>query len=98
MVAILASPATVIIHSGSKSQSFSAKAEVNFFVLQGFMEGQQSIQVVRNGKTQLCGVGNISINNTIDKYNFNAVVGDATIGACSNTRTEAILFQKAKIT
>lgn len=46
------------------------------------MEGQQSIQIIRDGIPQLCGVGSININNTIDKYNFNAVVGEATSEGC----------------
>ena len=78
VVAILASAATVVIKSGSTSQSFSANMGFNFFALEGFMEGEQIIEVTRGGVPQLCGVGSILINNTIQKYNFNAVVGQAT--------------------
>ena len=46
------------------------------------MEGEQRVEVARGGIPQLCGAGRIPINNTIEKYNFNAVVGRATIGGC----------------
>lgn len=47
------------------------------------MEGEQIIEVTRGGVPQLCGMGSILINNTIQKYNFNAVVGQATTGGCT---------------
>jgi glucan endo-1,3-alpha-glucosidase len=97
VVAILASPATVVIQSGTKSQSFSAHMGLNFLTLEGFKEGQQTIQVIREGKPKWCGVGSIPINNSIDKYNFNAVVGRATSGGCTEIdrmETKQMLIQK----
>ena len=47
------------------------------------MKEKQSIQAIHESISQLYEVESISINNIIDKYNFNAVVERATIDGCS---------------
>ena len=43
IVAILKSPGTVVVHSVSDSQSFTATPGFNEFILEGFSEGDQSV-------------------------------------------------------
>jgi glucan endo-1,3-alpha-glucosidase len=83
VVALLHSPGTIVIHSGSKSESYSAVEGFNEFILTGFQEGEQKVELVRNGEDVACGVGDVQISSVIDKYNFNAVVKRAVPGGCS---------------
>jgi glucan endo-1,3-alpha-glucosidase len=82
VIAILNSPATIVINSGGQSDSFAAVAGLNFFTLVGFQEGQQSVEVVRSQVVVMCGVGSILIDNDITLYNFNAAVVQVTPGPC----------------
>ena len=64
------------------------------------MEGEQIVEVIREGIPQLCAVGRVPINNTIQKYNFNAVVGQATIGGCTDITPvgeKQIVIQKSTL-
>lgn len=85
VVALLQSDATIVVNSGSYSQSFAATAGFNFFVLDGFQEGSQVVEVVRNGAVTSCGVGEQPINNTIEFYNYNAALGVVAPGTCSGS-------------
>ena len=81
-LAFFESPATIVLHSGSKSESYAAITGFNQFVLEGFQEGVQQVEVVRDGAVVSCGVGSVPISNDIELYNFNAVVGKVVPGAC----------------
>jgi glucan endo-1,3-alpha-glucosidase len=79
----LTSPGTLVITSGSNSQSFSVLAGFNEITYEGFSEGQQQVELVRDGVVVACGTGSVPINNDIEVYNFNAAVAQAVPGGCS---------------
>ena len=81
-IAILATAGTIVIHTGENSQSFSGVSGFNQFSLP-FSVGSQSVELVRNGVSVACGVGNVPISSAVTKYNFNAVVGKAVPGGGS---------------
>jgi glucan endo-1,3-alpha-glucosidase len=83
VVALLQSPGTIVVNSGSNSQSYAAVAGFNQFTLEAFSEGAQVVELVRDGEVVACGTGSIPINNDIELYNFNAVVGQTSPGTCS---------------
>jgi glucan endo-1,3-alpha-glucosidase len=83
VIAILEAPATIVINSGSKSESYAAIKGFNQITLEGFQEGEQQVEVVRNGVVVSCGIGEVPISSSIEKYNFNAVVGKAVPGGCA---------------
>jgi glucan endo-1,3-alpha-glucosidase len=82
VIAVLAEPGTIVVNSASLSQSYAAVQGLNTIELPGFEEGTQTVELVRNGVTVLCGVGNVAINNNIGYYNFNAAVVQAVVGGC----------------
>jgi len=81
-IAILSEPGTIVINSGSSSQSFSAVAGFNEFSLD-FVPGTQSVELVRNGQTVACGTGANPIVSAPQTYNYNAVVTQVVPGGCS---------------
>lgn len=83
VIAILEKAATIVIHSGSKSESYAAIKGFNQITLEEFKEGQQKVEVVRNGVVVACGIGSVDISSNIQRYNFNAVVGKAVPGGCA---------------
>lgn len=83
LIAILEAPATIVLHSGEKSESYAAIKGFNQITLEGFQEGEQKVEVVRHGVVVSCGVGEVPISSNIEKYNFNAVVGKAVPGGCA---------------
>ncbi len=83
LIAILEAPATIVIHSGGKSESYAAIQGFNQISLEGFQEGEQKVEVVRNGVVVSCGIGEVPITSNIEKYNFNAVVGKTVPGGCT---------------
>jgi hypothetical protein len=83
VIAILESPATIVIHSGWKSESYSAIKGFNELTLEDFQEGVQKVEVVRNAVVVACGVGSVPISSNIQKYNYNAVVGKAVPDGCA---------------
>ena len=82
VIAILSSPGTIVVHTGGNSQSFSGVTGFNQFSVD-FAEGQQSVELVRDGVSVACGVGEVPISSAITTYNFNAAVGKAVPGGCS---------------
>jgi glucan endo-1,3-alpha-glucosidase len=82
VIALLHSPGTIVITSGGKPESYSAVEGFNEFVFTGFQEGQQQVELVRDGGVVACGIGNVSISSNIETYNFNAVVQRAIPGGC----------------
>jgi glucan endo-1,3-alpha-glucosidase len=82
VIAFLTEPGTIVVNSGSDSQSFSAVAGFNEFALEGFSEGQQQVELVRGGQAVACGTGSVPIDNSIELYNFNAAVVQVTPGTC----------------
>ncbi|KAK7063369.1 glycoside hydrolase [Favolaschia claudopus] len=73
--ALLASPATITITSGSFTLTQSAPAGINYFAT-GMGSGQPTFKLERNGAVITQGTGGLSIDlNSCNIYNFNAFVG-----------------------
>jgi len=71
VTAVLTEAATVVLNSGSASQTFSAQAGINTFNMD-FSEGQQSASLSRGGAVVKTVNGSIQISNSgISRYNFN---------------------------
>jgi len=77
VTAMLTQPASVVLKSGSASQTFNASAGINTFNMT-FSEGQQSASLNRGGAVVKTVSGDIQISNTgISRYNFNVYSSSA---------------------
>ncbi|KAK4692888.1 glucan endo-1,3-alpha-glucosidase, partial [Lecanoromycetidae sp. Uapishka_2] len=91
VVALLTSPGTVQVTSGTNSQSFNANAGPNIFQL-NMGTGKQSFSLTRGGQTVLCGD---SPKDIIDEcvcgiYNFNAFVGTLPPGPSDSLQADGL--------